>query len=345
MKKIMIMVVSIFILLINFNTISYAKSSEESNSNFTKVDNDYIEKYKSEIEDRNSQGENESVDEDMIKSLEYYYNEDSKVLEILKDFYDDENLLEKVVSLEKQDKIDVMYKIKDVYDKIKDENYKKSLLGYLSRYAENSENKELCEYFNGLNKSSTEIQLLAAYNASGAATWAYNNYNKYSSNYPAFTGSFGSDCTNFVSQAMKEGGGLAMTGNWYCYKKNSTYLVPNSASELNYSWTLSDPSPWISVSEFKSFWSPKSDYFDYSHDRYLKEHETIYFYNIVKGDVVLFSKGIADWITVPTHAMIISGYDTVNKDFLLAGHSNPRQAYPLLSAISAYQSIRILHIK
>jgi hypothetical protein len=46
--------------------------------------------------------------------------------------------------------------------------------------------------------------------------------------------------------------------------------------------------------------------------------------------------------------MIISAYDTSNKDFKLAGHSNERQALPLLDAISPaygdYDYFEILEI-
>ncbi|MBQ3066290.1 MAG: hypothetical protein IJC98_08645 [Clostridia bacterium] len=48
------------------------------------------------------------------------------------------------------------------------------------------------------------------------------------------------------------------------------------------------------------------------------------------------------WWSTPSHAMIISAYDYYEKDFLCAGHSNERQALPLLEAIENYDSVRIL---
>ncbi len=39
---------------------------------------------------------------------------------------------------------------------------------------------------------------------------------------------------------------------------------------------------------------------------------------------------------MPTHAMIISAYDTGKKDFKMAGHSVERQAKPLLEIMPAY---------
>ncbi|WP_243653077.1 amidase domain-containing protein [Tumebacillus sp. BK434] len=183
----------------------------------------------------------------------------------------------------------------------------------------------------------------AVYDGYTAGTWAYNNYNNYDPAFPAFIGTFGSDCTNFVSQAMWHGG-KAMAGDWYIYKKNSTYQFPNSAPELNYSWTLSDPSPWISVKEFNAYWRPKSVIHAYNHSQYVTNHATAYRSSIFKGDVVVFHRGVADFIVLPSHVMIISGYDATNQDFLLAGHSNNRQALPLLSAISGYSYIEFFEI-
>ncbi|GKX31552.1 hypothetical protein SH1V18_40320 [Vallitalea longa] len=48
---------------------------------------------------------------------------------------------------------------------------------------------------------------------------------------------------------------------------------------------------------------------------------------------------------MPKHAMIISGYDDENEDFLLAGHSNNRQAYELLNAIDNYIVVEFIYIQ
>lgn len=40
--------------------------------------------------------------------------------------------------------------------------------------------------------------------------------------------------------------------------------------------------------------------------------------------------------------MIISDYDAEDSDFLLAGHTNPRQAYPMYDAIAGYSLAKIL---
>ncbi|WP_309298661.1 amidase domain-containing protein [Vallitalea longa] len=133
--------------------------------------------------------------------------------------------------------------------------------------------------------------------------------------------------------------------DWYCYKNNSKYLEPRSAEELNDSWDLADPSPWISVKEFVSYWRSECDEVNYSRAEYRKNHSKIFNKSIYKGDVVILHDGVAGWISMPKHAMIISGYDDENEDFLLAGHSNNRQAYELLNAIDNYIVVEFIYIQ
>lgn len=219
------------------------------------------------------------------------------------------------------------------------------LVDRLYRYAEDSGDKVSIDFLQVISEQikTGTFSIASTYYGGYAGDWAYNNYNKYNSNFPAFD-KWGSDCTNFVSQAMHLGGKKAMSGNWYVYKKNSTYLHPTSATQLNYSWRLSDPSPWISVDQFRNYWKPKSIVHTMSNTYYHQNHASVYNRNITKGDVVIFSKGVSGWVTSPTHVMIISRYDSTNRDFLLAGHSYNRQARPLLTAIDSYSSIEILEI-
>ncbi|MFT9488443.1 amidase domain-containing protein [Tepidibacillus infernus] len=326
-----------------------------ANEDVSKSQNKYIKQYFKEKETKKSEKKTDLVDpvveeKIILETLTYYYKEDLKVANILSQFYNDMDLIDKVTSLIKEDKIDIMHKIIEIYPSIEFKNDKKIMYAYFLRYAKNTDDKTSIQFLDENNEQveQNSFTILASYyNGTAAGDWAYNNYNnynKYSTNYPAFTGGWGSDCTNFVSQAMHVGGGKAMEGTWYIYKKNSTYLVPTSAAELDYSWTLADPSPWISVDTFLSYWRPKSTVHSMSHDYYVANHKTVYTRSIYKGDVVIFSKGVANFITVPTHAMIISAYDTVNSDFKLAGHSNERRDYPLLSAISDYSHIDIIEI-
>lgn len=354
------------VLLFTLTSVStLAKNEGLEGSKETSKKNKYIEQYyKEKAEKSKNKPKNkndyvvdpETEEKIILDTLSYYYDEDLKVANILSGFYQESTLLEKTVSLIKEEKIDIMHKIQEIYYAVEDSNQQDILRGYLDRYAQSSGDNTSIEFLNEISvkspvvdDSNTEGTFTIAsttYNAWAAGNWAYNNYNKYSTNYPAFTGGWGTDCTNFISQAMHVGGGKPMEGNWYIYKKNSTYLVPKSADQLNYSWTLSDPSPWISVVQFRNYWRPKSTVYAYSRTYYEQNHKTIYNSSIVKGDVVVLHKGTAGWITTPTHLMIISDYDTYNKDFRMAGHSNERQALPVLTALSSgpYDYVEFLKI-
>jgi len=333
-----------------------AKSSLVSAANKIPEKNPYINQYMAErnnkhILDNNSLVADPQEEEKIaISVLTYYYEEDVKTGNILSKLYKAPSLFETAISLKKEDKIFIMKKIKDIYSSLKNQSYQETLKGYLQRYAQNSNDAEICEFLNEISTISTQAgtqYAILSFSGSSAATWAYNNYNQYNTNFPDMR-DLGGDCTNFVSQALNVGGGMSMQGDWYCYKKNSTYPKPANTTQLNYSWTLADPSPWCSVTNFRSFLSSIcSTIHLYSYQYYIDNHTSIYNSSIALGDVVLFHQGIFDWITWPSHAMIISQYDTVNHDFKLAGHSNERQAYPLIDALnnnSSYVGVEIFEI-
>ncbi|MGY0372743.1 amidase domain-containing protein [Clostridium sp. JNZ J1-5] len=305
----------------------------------------------------------------IIAGLEEYYNEDMKVAKILKNYIKNDELDKNTLATEADGKIATMKNIIEIYSNVKDKEDQETLKGYLKRYARNSKDPASISFLNSItpqvkvnindkeekekngivSEDSINTATLNAasytgtYNGSGAADWAYNNYNSYNSGFPAFD-LWQSDCANFVSQAMYLGGGMPMQENWYCYKKNSTYLHPLSSDQLNYSWTLTDPSPWISAVQFTSFWDTRGSVLQYTTSDYAANHSTIYNKTIYRGDAVVFRKAVVgSIITMPTHIMIISQYDSVNKDFLLAGHSTIRQKYPALSAISGYVNIEFIH--
>lgn len=348
--------------------VSTSISSMEASFTDKLVQNPYVQQYLKE-KDKSRTTSEALVDPELeekiiISTLTEYYNEDVKVANIIKKHQKNTNLTDKAISLNKEDKINVMHAIKEIYPYVKDQGEQNVLIAYFKRYARNSNDNASLSYLNefvpqlqSINRVNEKEDLLkqgkesvstlmatSSYDWDGAGNWAYNNYNKYNTNYPAFNNpnSSYSDCTNFVSQAMHVGGGMPMQGNWYCYKKNSTYPSPINATQLDYSWSLSDPSPWISVSQFEQFWRPKATARFYTHDYYIANHKTIFSNPIYRGDIVILHKGIANWVTIPTHAMIISKYDTTNKDFKLAGHSQVRQEHPLLLAIADYAEVEFI---
>ncbi|MBO4872575.1 MAG: amidase domain-containing protein [Lachnospiraceae bacterium] len=154
-----------------------------------------------------------------------------------------------MLSLDKEEKIHAMHLITMHYEKC-DSDIKYQIYLFFKHYAQDSQDEEsirfyqqLKEYYNHNTLTRTESFKLN-FNPTQAASWAYSHYDSFDSNFPNCTNLNG-DCTNFVSQALYYGG-MEMHANWYCYKLNNTYPAPANTTQLDYSWSLSDPSPWIS---------------------------------------------------------------------------------------------------
>lgn len=297
--------------------------------------NGYITQFYKEYEENNITAEEEPI---ILESLQSYWEEDLKVAEILVETTGDSSLSDLVLSTGVEDKINAIQIIENNFKEV-DATEQEMFYQYIERHAKGTEDEETLNFLDSLDASHKENQIdfraAAAYDGAGAGKWAYNNYNKYSKDYPKFTGSFGTNCTNFVSQAMLNGGGLSKQGDWTISRKNTKYHVINSAAELNYSWKLTDPSPWISVKEFSKFWRPKSTVRGASKAQYLTQNQNYRGQKV--GDIVILSKGAAGVVTVPTHAMIIT--QVTANDYNLAGNSVERQAHPLRTAIDAYSYV------
>lgn len=368
-KKILVLLTTVLTVSISIpNVFALAGGINTLNESFLNVDlqtekNDYVNSYEAQINTlQKSTKKMQPIEEQLIviATLNEYYEEDLKAAELLKK-YSDNFSIELVTSIEKEDKIKSMHELKKIFNILTDDNEKDILIDYFEKYAINSGDNSSINFLNEnktyndsifikdsekfiekekilkenklIDEENYEPFAVSGYNGATAATWAYNNYDQYSTSFPRLTEGGFSDCINFVSQALYKGG-MTMQDNWYCYKKNSTYLTPTNTTQLNYSWDLSDPSAWISVKEFYSTWSNYSNVGKrmISYDDYTKNHAG-YYDSYYRGDVVIFLTGVWNWVTVPSHAMIISAYDTTNKDFKLAGHSNVRRDLPLLDAL------------
>lgn len=299
-------------------------------------DNEYIKQYYKERDSDNVDLEEEEI---ILDALESYWQEDLKVGEILVNETNDLSIKPLVLSVEEEDKVKAIKIIESIYENVNAEE-KELLYDYVVRHYKGIEDSEVLRFLEDLDaeKNENEISTFAAaasYKGGAAATWAYNNYNKYSKSYPKFTGKYGTNCTNFVSQAMHIGGGLPKQGKWTISRKNKKYHVINSAKQLNYSWKLSDPSPWISVKEFSKFWRKKSTVRGASKAQYVNNTKS--YRKQQRGDIVIFHKGAAGVVTVPTHAMIITQKPA--NDYNLAGNSVERRAHPLKKAIKSYSYI------
>lgn len=125
--------------------------------------------------------------------------------------------------------------------------------------------------FNNTDNDSWLIEPVSGYIPSYGVEYAYSNYDAGNTNhistYPFLEGA---DCANFVSQCLCAAG-KHYDGNWRINKKNNTYLSPfynvsqtEGISRLNYTWELSDPSPWISAIQFENYWTGKVTSAQYS---------------------------------------------------------------------------------
>ncbi|MFA4932395.1 MAG: amidase domain-containing protein [Caldisericia bacterium] len=127
------------------------------------------------------------------------------------------------------------------------------LVSYVQSYGPYSDDATILEYL-GKEKRTLSSSLSYSYTPSAAINYAHTYYNTFNTpTYPNMEG-MGGDCANFVSQALKAGG-MSTDGQWFIIRKNTTYPRPTNVTELNYSWMLADPSPWISAKEFNNYWS------------------------------------------------------------------------------------------
>lgn len=287
------------------------------------------------------------------KSVNYY--KDVNALNVLSKYYNKSTIMKTLNSSNDGDKIDIMHKIQDIYSIVSNTYDKHALYLYLQQYANISNDSQSIAFFKTCNAKSqsnneimknikfnsdkTQPQTVTAltqtnqfYDGNAAANWALENYNDYDSDYPAFD-KWDNDCTNYVSQCMHVAGGLPYVDNWYCYKKNDAYLHPLNADQLNYSFTLANPSPFISCKQFFDYWESKVQSLYISRDYYLTNISTVYNDPIYRGDVVIFMEGIYDFVEIPEHAMMISHYNVNSSDYLLSGHSNNDPDKSLLQII------------
>ena len=172
------------------------------------------------------------------------------------------------------------------------------------------------------------------------AKYANDNYNFYVSAYPNLT-EMGGDCTNFVSQAMLASG-THYIDNWKVYRKNNDYNNPKYSWQLNKSWELSDPSPWISAEAFKKYWINNcSGAYKATGAQILENPSIAWNASINQGDVIQLAKRNNDGSIGETHhSMYISGYtyDGTNNTYLLTYHSVNVLMRSLLDICRDYQN-------
>ncbi len=232
------------------------------------------------------------------------------------------------LSMDKSDRIEAMYFITEIYSAT-DAEERAFLKSYVKSYAPYTNEIALTNFADSLDSKRLR-RSNAAYLGSLAKDYALTYYNSTNPNYPNLR-NMGGDCANFVSQCLVAGG-KSMAGNWYIYKKNNTYPSPSNSTQLDYSWTLANPSPWISANEFNNYWSNNATTYTYSVTDYAANHATIYYNSIIYGDVVQLLKPVLWWYE-GYHTMLIVDYDTTGKDYIYAAHSNDTKNSSILGKI------------
>jgi hypothetical protein len=146
-------------------------------------------------------------------------------------------------------------------------------------------------------------------------------------------------CANFVSQAL-EAGGMSTDAQRSIIRKNTTYTwfaYPLNVPQLNYSWMLADPSPWISAREFNNYWSNRRYGYTYTATgAHVYSHQSeVFGLPYYTGDVVQILAKVYWWYDA-FHTMMITGYG--NSDYLLSYHTSPHLDSPLNTIASDYNS-------
>lgn len=200
------------------------------------------------------------------------------------------------------------------------------------------QNANIFQYqYNSSNNDEWYFEPINDYSPSLAVNYATTNYNKRVITYPSMNKK-GGDCANFASQCMAAGG-VHYQGTWWVYKLNNSHATPNTSAELDASWKLSNPSPWISAYEFNKFWSARVKTEIVSAKEVMNKPNSIFGKKFYRGDVIqIVDKDLYGNPTNAWHTMFITGYGTYNgnRTFLLTYHSNDIKNKSLIEIAEQY---------
>lgn len=171
------------------------------------------------------------------------------------------------------------------------------------------------------------------------ALYAMDNYNSYVQAFPNLT-NIGGDCTNFASQCMLASG-IHPVDNWNILRKNGNYTDINNVSQLNDSWLVTDPSPWISAEEFKNYWVShvSNGAYKATGQQILDNPEIAWNAPVTQGCVIqIAKKTLLGDVGTAHHSMYISGYinDGTHDTYALTYHSTNTLQTTLLDVCSRY---------
>lgn len=174
--------------------------------------------------------------------------------------------------------------------------------------------------YNGSKNDEWIFEPASRYDINLTLNYAKKNFNKIVPTYPDMN-LLGGDCANFVSQCLLAGGSKHFQGDWWIYKKNNSNPKPASTSRLDASWSLADPSPWISAKQFNRFWAGKLKTITVKGSDIVDNPKKIFNKSYYKGDVVqILNNTFFGDAGNAMHTMLITGYG--KNDFLLTYHSD-----------------------
>ena len=197
----------------------------------------------------------------------------------------------------------------------KSSNYKKAVVthGYGCSKGDNVNQYTYSKHWNEL----WILEPVAKNNIMGVK-YAKDNFNSYVYAYPNLS-NFGGDCTNFVSQCMLASGRHIDNSAWGIYRKNRNNTEISNVNQLNDSWALTDPSPWISAKQFKKYWSDRVSTYTLKGSEILKDPSKAWNLPIVQGCVIQKADNFLGIQGDATHSMYITGYE--NNSYLLTDHT------------------------
>lgn len=150
---------------------------------------------------------------------------------------------------------------------------------------------------------------VTSYSFYDAIAYAEKYYSSYNSSYPDWT-SYGGDCANFISQCLYAGGrGMRGTpGSSAAAQDWANWFSTGSSCNTN-----NVSSTWRGANAFKSYWQSNAS----GYSTFSSVGPESFYYGF-KGDAVslLNSNGSA------YHTLIIVGYDSASKDFIVAAHTS-----------------------
>lgn len=347
LRKMLSMILAVG-MVASMSTSVFATETDEKQTILDNYNNGIVENEGNMSLQNDDQPDNCTID--YVDTSAKYAADDRRVGEIIEKYNNDNSYDYSILSqsLEEADVYAVMYKIMEIYDEVESENEKNYLKSYFNSYAPYLGENDFIEFENSLND---RISAYASYSATAAINYTDSYWNTpNTSQYPYLNNdAVGTDCANFISQAV-HAGGMTMNGDWYIYRKNTVYPEPETIAQLDYSWTLASPSPWISAREFKNFWGSSSNIVVSVQDyRNSQTANNIFTKDIVEGDVIVllqpYGLGYRGY-----HCMLVNGYINSSTNnvatFQYAAHSRMTKTGDLYTAIqsSTYDKFKIQFI-